>query len=213
MDFVAVTAEPLAGTALNAVESVHRRLDLEPGPAFDGFYLDRSELALPPDPTRVRPFELAGHFHRRTPCFETNPATWSIWCDHGVTIRGPAPETLGLRIDAQALARFERANLAHYWTDWVVAHWPGPPDAERASWGVLGVLRLAHVLETGRVPSKTAAGEWALRRFAPAWRPVIAMALATRRGVPPVLSPAEFQAAVDFVAFVIAETGAQHPLR
>lgn len=212
VDFVAVTAAPLTGAKLDAVESVHRRLDLEPGPAFDGFYLDRAQLSLPPDPTRVRPFELDGHFHRRTACFEANPATWAVWRDHGLAIRGPAPATLGLTVDAQALARFERNNLDHYWTDWVVSHWPGPPDAELAAWGVLGVLRLAHVLANGRVPSKSAAGKWALGRFAPAWHGVIATALATRRGEPPVLLLAAFQAAVDFVAFVIAETRAQHPL-
>lgn len=213
IDFIAVTAEPLSSNALDVIETVHRTLAREPGPALDGFYLDRSRLGLPPDPAATLPFELAGHFHRRTACFEANPVTWATWHDHGVPILGPPPKDLGLSIDPAALIEFERDNLDRYWIDWVVSRWAGPADSMVASWGVLGVLRLAHVLATGAVASKTAAGHWALSRFARSWRPIVEEALETRRGGPVPMPLARYHTAVDFVAFVIAETRSGHPLR
>ena len=213
IDFIAVTALPLSAPALDNVETVHRVLAQKTGPAFDGFYIDRSNLGLPPDPTAILPFELAGHFHRRSACFEANPATWAIWRDHGIAIRGPASATLDLSIDPAALIRFEQDNLGYYWTDWVVTHWAGPADAALAAWGVLGVLRLAHVLATERIASKTAAGRWALGHFASSWHPIIDEALAARRGKPAPMPLARFHAALDFVACVIAEAGPGHPLR
>lgn len=213
IDFIAVTALPLSDTALDNVETVHRVLAQKPGPAFDGFYIDRADIGLPPDPNRILPFELAGHFHRRSACFEANPVTWAIWRDHGIAIRGPAPETLDLSIDPAALIRFEHDNLGYYWTDWVVTHWAGPADAALAAWGVLGVLRLAHVLATGRVASQTAAGRWALGHFASSWHPIIGEALAARRGKPAPMPLARFHAALDFVAYVIAEARSGYPLR
>jgi hypothetical protein len=187
IDFIAVTALPLSPAMLDTVETVHRVLQREPGPAFDGFYIDRSRLRLPPDPQGILPFELAGHFHRRSACLEANPVTWTIWRDCGVAIRGPAPETLDLLIDPATLIRFERETLDRYWTDWVVV--------------------------TGVVPSKTAAGRWALGHFAAVWRPVIDEALAARRGEAAPMPLARFHAALDFVAFVIAEARSRHPLR
>jgi len=133
IDFVAVTALPPTAAALDTVETVHRVLHQESGPAFDGFYIDRSALHLPPDPQGILPFELAGHFHRRSACFEANPVTWTLWRDHGIAIRGPAPETLGLSIDPTWLRRFQQETLDHYWTDWVVAHWAGPGRPTRRS--------------------------------------------------------------------------------
>jgi hypothetical protein len=78
---------------------------------------------------------------------------------------------------------------------------------------VLGVLRLAHGLVTGRIPSKTTAGQWALGHFDEAWHPVIDQALAVRRGGLVPMPLARFHAALDFVAFVIAEARSQYPLR
>jgi len=213
IDFIAVTALPLSARALDAIETVHRVLAQKPGPAFDGFYIDRSDIGLPPDPNRILPFELAGHFHRRSACFEANPVTWSVWRDHGIAVRGPAPETLHLSIDPAALIRFEHDNLGYYWTDWVVTHWAGPADAALAARGVLGVLRLAHVLATGRVASETAAGQWALGHFASPWHPIIDAALAARRGKPAPMPLVRFHAALDFVACVIAEARSGYPLR
>ena len=213
IDFIALIPRRLSPAALRAVEAVHRQLAMEAGAVFDGFYIDRPSLGRPPDPNRVLPYELMGRFHRRSACFEANPVTWRIWHDHAVVVRGPAPATLDLCIDPTALARFEQENLAGYWTDWVVRHWAGPADAGVAASGVLGVLRLAHVLTTGQVPSKTAAGRWALQRFASSWHPIIAGALATHHGDSGSLPLDRYQAALDFVAFVIAETRSDHPLR
>jgi len=213
IDFIALTSRRPSPAVLRAIEAAHRQLSTEPGPAFDGFYIDRDRAGQPPDPSRVLPYELAGRFHRRSACFEANPATWAIWREHGIAVRGSAPEALGLTNDPAALMRFEQDNLAGYWTDWVVANWAGPADAARASWGVLGVLRLAHVLATSQVPSKTAAGRWALTRFASSWHPIITEALAARRQDPGPMPLARYQAAVDFVAFVIAEARLDHPLR
>lgn len=214
VDFIAVTAEPILDSDLGRIEAVHRQFSQEPGPALEGFYLDRGQTRQPPDPGRPLPFELGGRF-RVAPCFEASPVTWRIWQEHGIPVRGEAPATLDLQIDPVALHRFELANLKGYWTDWVAANRsrPGPVDPELLGWGVLGISRLAQVLATRTIGSKTEAGVWALEYFAPRWRPIIEDALAARRGQLPPVQLDRFQVALDFMAHVAAEAQRLYPLR
>src|SRR5690606_38682325 len=49
-------------------------------------------------------------------------------------------------------------------------------------WGVLGISRLHHTLETGRITSKSGAGEYALTVFDSRWQGIIGEALRIRSG-------------------------------
>ena len=49
-------------------------------------------------------------------------------------------------------------------------------------WCVLGICRLAYTAETGRIASKSVAGEWVLKWVEPRWRQIVEEALRIRRG-------------------------------
>ncbi len=74
-------------------------------------------------------------------------------------------------------------------------------------WGVLGISRLHYTLATGRIASKAAAGEYALKTFDPRWERIVAECLRIRlgHGKPGYGNPfARRREALDFVAMVIA---------
>jgi hypothetical protein len=119
-------------------------------------------------------------------------------------MRGPAPAHLDIRADPAELRAWTLENLDTYWRRWA-ARARRPLTArrfphQRAAYGVLGVSRPDYTLATGEIATKQAAGEYALRRFDPEWRPLIEAALACWRGTQP--APRIGRAA-DFVDYVI----------
>ncbi|HEU4578209.1 MAG TPA: aminoglycoside adenylyltransferase domain-containing protein [Polyangiaceae bacterium] len=75
-------------------------------------------------------------------------------------------------------------NLVEYWRPWTTQYRNGPSsldgDDAMVCWGVLGVSRLHYTIHTGRITSKTGAGQHALERFEPRWHRIIAEALRLR---------------------------------
>ncbi|MBW8725718.1 MAG: DUF4111 domain-containing protein [Inquilinus limosus] len=190
IDFVATLAAPPGPEDLDALERIHAILATEPGPALDGVYLEEDALTRRPESDRPVPYHLDGRFHRWAPCYEVNPVTWTVLAEHGVTLRGGPAGGIVRRPSPEALAGFQRANLACYWHGWtgdlsavLAAKAPGDTvDTEALTWGVLGIARLGCGLAAGRIVSKTAAGRWALDALPGPWSGVIEDCLAVRRG-------------------------------
>jgi hypothetical protein len=71
-----------------------------------------------------------------------------------------------------------------YWGPWITQYHEGPPilDGRHAlvCWGVLGVARLHYTVTTGRIVSKTGAGQYALEAFERRWDRIIWEALRLR---------------------------------
>jgi hypothetical protein len=118
-----------------------------------------------------------------------NPVDWKVLAEHGVSVRGPLPDSLGLLPEPQLLDAWNRENLRTYWQ----------PLAEQlltargrsgmrfrprwfTAWGVLGAPRLHYTIATGNVASKEAAGEYALDTFGREWHPIIEEGLGYWRG-------------------------------
>ena len=171
IDIVAVTAEPATDEDFGSLRTVHALLqEALPRPHIDGPYLAWGDLVVEPATGLHRPWTLDGELHHDGDCFEINPVTWFTLAAHGVTVRGPAPQTLDIPTDVEARIRFVVGNLQGYWAD--VANQlaeacarPAPPafGAGTFVWCALGALRLHHTAFTGGVVSKRGAGEYGLQ--------------------------------------------------
>jgi hypothetical protein len=120
-----------------------------------------------------------------------NPVDWKVLAEHGVAVRGPVPESLGLLPEPERLELWNRDNLESYWRPlaaWLLTarHAGGMRFRPRwfTAWGVLGPPRLHHTIATGDVISKEAAGEYALDVFGGEWHPIIREGLGYWRGRP-----------------------------
>jgi hypothetical protein len=164
VDIVAVTAEPATDDDAATLRTAHALLaERLPVPSIDGPYLAWGDLITPPMGLH-RPWSLDGEFRHDGDCFELNPVTWYVLARHGLVVRGPSVERLGVYVETDARVRFCVDNLAHYWV-------PLADDVERAldadptrevhpdsfEWCALGALRLHRTAFHGDVVSKTAA--------------------------------------------------------
>ena len=115
IDIVAVTAEPATDDDFGSLRTVHALLAEQPLPFIDGPYLAWGDLLIEPATGLHRPWVLDGRLRHDGECFEINPITWYTLATYGVTVRGPAVESLGIPIDIEARIRFVVDNLQGYW--------------------------------------------------------------------------------------------------
>jgi hypothetical protein len=175
IDIVAVTAEPATDDDFGSLRTVHALLaERQPLPHIDGPYLAWGDLVVEPATGLHRPWVLADSVRQDGDCFEINPVTWYTLATYGVTVRGPAAQTLGIPTDLDARVRFVVDNLRGYWrevADGVAAACARdvPPAFTAADlvWCALGPLRLHFTAFTGDVTSKRGAGGYGLE-IAPA---------------------------------------------
>ncbi|MDO8390663.1 MAG: nucleotidyltransferase domain-containing protein [Actinomycetota bacterium] len=217
IDIVAVTAEPATEDDFGSLRTVHALLaEQQPTPAIDGPYLAWGDLVVEPATGLHRPWTLDGDLHHDADCFEINPITWYTLATSGVTVRGPAPQTLGIPTDVEARIRFVVGNLQGYWaevTNQVAVacehdeprHWA----ADTFVWCALGALRLHHTAFTGEVVSKRGAGEYGLRvapgEFHDTLRAALAMRAEGNRGD---VTPSLMRVAAAIMAWCITDVGA-----
>jgi hypothetical protein len=155
----------------------------------DGPYLTADALAGAPNAVGAVPYHVAGRFEFGN-CYEVSPITWSILVNQAITVRGDAPVALGCKADDDAVREFSAANLTTYWANWAqqfagliaATSDDDASEADLVQWGVLGAPRVHCGANTGRVISRTAAGDYARATFGPEWHDLIDLALASRAG-------------------------------
>jgi len=212
IDFVALLASPLSVTQIESLARIHAAMTASEGPHFDGFYIEQAELERVPAP-KWAPFSVDGVFRSDAVCFEINPVTWLCLAQHGISVRGRPAQALAIATDPASLQSFEVDNLRTYWKPWIeegskaLARKAPDEGADAAvlAWGVLGMLRIACTLTTGRIVSKTEAGRWALTRYPLQWHPVIQDALSARFGEVTRLPITRCHRALEFMRYVIAD--------
>jgi predicted nucleotidyltransferase len=188
IDVVVVTAEPATDEDFGTLRTAHALLSERlPRPCIDGPYLAWGDLVVEPATGLHRPWSLDGELHHDGDCFEINPITWYTLSTYGLTVRGPAAETLGVPTDVDARIRFVVDNLQSYWAsvaDDVEAACARSPEAmfngPSFVWCALGALRLHYTAFTGDVTSKRGAGVHGLQSVPPRLRPAIEQAMAMR---------------------------------
>jgi hypothetical protein len=185
IDFAAVLARRPDEAGLDALAAAHARVrEADPSPLFEGIHLIPGDLAGPPGECPELPNIHDGTFSRAGR-FSINPVTWHELAGYGITLRGPQVAAGEIKVwtDDRVLREFTRDNLSSYWAARLPSLAERPdlaalPDV--ATWCVLGVSRLHHLLGTGSMTSKSGAGRYALTVFDPAWHPIIHEALRAR---------------------------------
>ncbi len=222
IDIVAVTAEAATDDAAAQLRTAHAVLGerLPGGPSIDGPYVAWSDLITPPMGLH-RPWALHGELRHDGDCFELNPVTWYVLATHGVTVRGPVVDRLGIYVDVDARVRFCVDNLIGYWRPLATqvramaeVSPDGRFDAASLEWVALGALRLHHTCFHGGVVSKAAAGHYGLEVAPERFHELLGTAIAVRAGSPPADSFGTdlLLAAADLVDWCVGEAEAALPV-
>ncbi|WP_433511089.1 aminoglycoside adenylyltransferase domain-containing protein [Nonomuraea sp. CA-143628] len=156
----------------------------------NGVFVAVSDLGKPV--TQIRPIAShSGPSFKRGRGFEVNPVVWKVLLERGVTVRGPAPNELGLDPEPSKLREWNLQQLHGHFATWAGKALSGKPPrkplqpAHRVAISrVLAPPRLHHTIVTGEVISKEAAAQYALDTFEARWHPLIRLALARRLGLP-----------------------------
>lgn len=187
LDFVAVLSRAPTEEELEALAIIHRSYGSDPTmPLLDGIWITAADIAAGPDATPPGPTTSDSQFLELAEG-NRNPVTWAQLGD-ARTARGMLGRE-AIWSDPARLVGWVNENAAGYWTRWHASSdglWsPGGLALLRPAtvmWCVLGICRLLYTAETGRIASKSGAGEWALGVVEPQWRPILAEALRIRRG-------------------------------
>lgn len=186
VDFTATLARVPGEDDVAALQAAHATVAATHGdaPVLDGAHVLASDLARAPDACPDRPtvflhtFETAGRF-------SLSPVAWHELARHGVTVSGPAIETLGIWTDDEVLRTHTIDNLDTYWRRQVEHGTADPAVASSdfaCEWVVPGVARLHHLLVTRAQTAKSLAVRWGLGFYPIRWHRVLREALHLREG-------------------------------
>lgn len=183
VDFVAIV-NGADERALNALASAHAAVRLQlASPTLEGTHLSWADLATGPAGRAFAPCVTDEGFDPRGR-HALNPVTWHELVEHGITLRGPGLAEREVWYEPAALATWTRTNLMEYWEPWLRRYAAGSADFDHDEdsmvWGVLGISRLHYTLATGRITSKTGAGEYARAAFGRQWHPILVEASRAR---------------------------------
>jgi hypothetical protein len=188
IDIVAVLAEPATDIDFGCLRTAHALLnERQPFPHIDGPYLAWGDLTVAPGTGLHRPWALNGELHHDGECFEINPVTWYTLSTYGVTVRGPAADTLNIPHGVEERVQFVIDNLSTYWHQLAQSVVTASADSDSRfdvaafEWCALGALRLHYTAFTGDVTSKTGAGEYGIVVTPDYMHDVIRAALEARR--------------------------------
>lgn len=214
VDFVATLAHRPSDVEVTALERAHVAVvAAHPAVPFDGMHLLATDLAADPADCPEGPVILHGHFEEHG---RLDPEiAWHELALNGLTLSGPPLETLGIWTSYQALEEFTRNNLDTYWRRSAEALLAMPSEGARpdaCAWCVLGVARLHHLLVTGEMTTKSAAGRWGLTHYPDRFHRVLREALRIRGHIQdvggdeyPEDGAARGQDTADFTAYVVRE--------
>ncbi len=187
VDTVTVVGRELVPADAPSLRAVHAALSPDAvGVAYDTTYVPVAWLAAVPSKEPVTPFSLDGVLHLDGSAFQVNPVTW-VELGGSVAAVGPEPAELEVADVSEPLQQWLVQNLRCYWgpsaarmrEELLTRPVDQEANPEAVAWHVLGAARLHATLTTGRILSKTEAGDHAastwprhvtLCRRAQAWR-------------------------------------------
>lgn len=186
VDFVATLDHRPSAAEVDALRRTHEAVaTAHPALHFDGPHLLASDLAADPDACPDVPTILARLFQPEGTVHDAVVA-WHELAWHGVHVAGPPIAGLGIRTSPERLRAFTVDNLDSYWrgSAEALAAMPAEGEPEEAcAWCVLGVTRLHHLLVTGEMTTKSAAGRWGLTYYPERFHRVLREALRIRENI------------------------------
>jgi nucleotidyltransferase-like protein len=180
VDLVTLCRDAPTSAELEALSGLHHASR----PTVDTLYATRRDLGRDPS-TLSLPGSVDGVF-RDDGAFETNPVVWRMLATRAMRVRGAALDEGDVWFDADALRRWNLANLDSYWSEWIErARASDGTEAQvrheyGLQWVVLGVPRLHFTIATLDVTSKTGGGRYALEVAPAQWHVVVETAIALR---------------------------------
>lgn len=226
VDFVIVVEEDLSANEVQALQSVHPRifaLDCPWAQHLEGSYFPKRVLRHLPDSDRRR-YDF-GPLGANAPLWYLNHGSStlilsdhddtllvrSVLLERGVVLAGPDPATLIDPIPGTAL-RQEILTTMQGWGEQLAVD-PEPYNNRFfQTFIVLSYCRMLHDLYTGHPGSKLAGAEWAKAHLDPSWAGLIDRTWAGRPNpkvsVRQSADPADFQATLEFVRYILRESHA-----
>ena len=187
VDFVATLSRRPTGDDLAGLRAAHEKVAAaHPEEHFDGPHVLAPDLALDPRTIPDVPCVMHQRFEDESPVHDSVVA-WHELARHGITVAGAPIADLAIWTSDEALTRFTRDNLDTYWRRNAEALEAMPHEGEpeeACCYCVLGVARLHHLLVTGEMTTKSAAGHWGLTYYPERFHRVLREALQVREGIP-----------------------------
>lgn len=178
IDAVAVCSGRLDARQCEALTRLHTA-----GPKVDVLYATADDLAADPR-TLSLPCSILGEF-KPSDAFAANPVEWRTLATRALAVRGGPLDAATIWFDADALRRWNLANLDDYWVAKASEGERVQPEfwarwESGLQWVVLGISRLHHTIATSEVISKSAAGAYALDITDEYWHDLVRAAMALR---------------------------------
>ena len=181
--FIVVTAGEVTDEQRATLQAMHQRLfalETHWAQHLEGSYVPKASLRRVDDERRRFVYldngrtelELDNHCN-------THVVRWSLR-EHGITLSGPAIRELVEPVPASGM-RDELVAAVREYAAWAPAPTKtGGMSEWKQTYLVLMFCRMLHTIESERVVSKRASGEWALASLDPEWRTLIQRALDNR---------------------------------
>ena len=188
LDILTLTTRPLTEAELDALEALHKELEDGTQPHTDAVYVPREHVGgLPPEDAAGHGLVVDGEFQRRG--YGQALVLWATLAQSGVTVRGPAADTLGAAPDRAELIAWNRGNLEEYWRTRAAAlreHVMGLEGAAEfpawlAIWFGTGPGRLHRTITTGEIISKSRSADHTAELL-PVYSELLARVKASRAG-------------------------------
>ena len=208
VDFVVVTDEDVVGDLFLALKTMHERIaTIESWCAtqLEGSYISQHGLrrydpahALHPNIERGKGERLKMVKHDDTWVIHRH-----ILRERGITLAGPAPQTLIDPVSPNDLRQGVLAILHHEWFEQILSKPAQLKPCGCQSYIVLSLCRILYTLHHGTVVSKPVAARWAQETLDNRWAPLIERAWVGRHNPGSEASPEDVNETLEFLRFAL----------
>ena len=207
IDFIVVNDISVTGDLFCSLQEMHDHLNRSDSPwaiQLEGFYISLEGIRRH-DPERALHANIERGLGERLKMVRLDQ-TWdvhrSILRQQGITLEGPAPQTL---IDPVTPAQLQQAMLANL-SGWAARLLENPLQMTfrgYQSFIVLTLCRVLYTLQNGEVSSKLAAVRWAKETLGERWEPLIDSAWEGRSHSNGDASPEDIAGTQEFIRYAV----------
>lgn len=207
IDFVVVTDQEVSDELFLALRAMHERISALDSPfatELEGTYISQAALRRY-DPNHSKHPRIQRGKHERLEIVQHDD-DWlvhlAILRERGITLLGPAPQTLVDPVSPNALRRAMLKRL----NGWAVQILDNPAIIHTRgyqSYTVLSICRILYTLEFGTVVSKRSAATWAQDNLEKRWTPLIERTWASRHNPGQAAPVQEINETIEFIRFAL----------
>lgn len=207
IDFVVVTDTEISAELFLALQEMHQRiaaLDSWCAIELEGSYLSQAAIRRY-DRDHARHPRLQRGKEERLEMVQ-HKEDWLIHRhvlrERGLTLVGPAPQTLIDPVSPNALRR-AMLPVLQGWAVYILNHPAEITKRGYQSYTVLSLCRILYTLQTGGVASKPVAARWAQETLDPRWKPLIERTWASRHNPELEASAEDVNGTQEFIRYAL----------